>query len=463
MTYYTSNSPLSPSSSETSTTPQRKIFSVSQLNRTAKLLLEQQLPLMWVQGEISNMSVPSSGHWYFTLKDSNAQIRCAMFRNRNQSVRFRPKHGQEVLIRGRVSLYEGRGDFQLIVEHMEEAGLGDLQQQFEQLKQKLSDEGLFDPARKQALPSLPLHVGVITSPTGAAIRDVLSVFQRRFPAIPITVIPALVQGNEAAHSLVNALHMAIMSGLFDVLIIGRGGGSLEDLWPFNEEIVARAIAECPIPIVSAVGHEVDFTIADFVADYRAPTPSAAAEVLSPDQHTLSQRLLTIQQKFMQSMLVSINQRKQATTHLRKRLKHPRDQLRQQAQRVDHLEIRLQQILNTRLSQRGQYLRYQANRLLQQHPRKQLPAQHDQLNQATQRLFRLSERLHQTFQTKLAALTHRLDSVSPLNTLKRGYSIVTDQQGAPIVDVNKTSVGDQLSAKLANGTLEIEVMKISPLK
>src|SRR5690606_31569338 len=248
---------------------------VSQLNRRAKQLLETHLPLLWVEGELSNVSQPSSGHWYFTLKDDQAQVRCAMFRNRNMLVRFKPQQGQQVLLRARVSLYEGRGDYQLIAEHMEEAGAGALQRAYEELKQKLAAEGLFSDDLKQPLPSLPRHIGVITSPTGAAIRDILHVLARRFPAIPVTVLPVAVQGKEAAPQIVKAIQLANRADLFDVLILARGGGSLEDLWPFNEEVVARAIHASKLPIVSAVGHEVDFTIADFVADLRAPTPSVA--------------------------------------------------------------------------------------------------------------------------------------------------------------------------------------------
>ena len=267
-------------------TPQRQILSVSQLNRQTRQLLETHLPLIWVEGELSNFACPASGHWYFSLKDEQAQVRCAMFRNRNSRVRLpsggRPGNGLQVLVRCRVSLYEGRGEFQLIVEHMEEAGLGALQRRFEQLKNKLDSEGLFTTEHKQPLPALPRRIGVITSPTGAAIQDILQVLQRRFAAIPVTIYPTAVQGQEAIAGLTHAIEQANDHGSCDVLIVGRGGGSMEDLWAFNEESVARAIFASDIPIISAVGHEVDFTIADFVADQRAPTPSAAAELLSPD-------------------------------------------------------------------------------------------------------------------------------------------------------------------------------------
>ena len=254
----------------------RQVLSVSDLNRQAKRLLEVSFPSIWVEGELSNIAQPRSGHWYFTLKDAGAQVRCAMFRGSNAKVRFRPQEGQLVLIRAKVSLYEGRGDYQLIAEHMEEAGTGALQRAFEELKNRLSLEGLFAQELKKPLPTMATHVAVVTSPTGAAIQDILTVFKRRFPAMKITVLPSLVQGAEAAPQIIQALALAARIPNLDAVIVGRGGGSLEDLWPFNEESVARAIADCPLPVVSAVGHEVDFTIADFVADHRAPTPSAAA-------------------------------------------------------------------------------------------------------------------------------------------------------------------------------------------
>jgi exodeoxyribonuclease VII large subunit len=265
-------------------TTSREIYSISELNSEARVLLEKRFPLIWVEGEISNLARPASGHIYFSLKDEAAQVRCAMFKMHNRLVNFQPKNGQQVLARVRISLYEARGEFQLIVEHMEETGDGALRRQFELLKQKLFEEGLFDEAHKQALPFLPTQLGVITSPSGAAIRDILSVLKRRFPGIPVLIYPVPVQGTEAPQAIVESIHSAAKCQDCDLLILARGGGSLEDLWAFNEETVARAINACPIPIVTGIGHEIDFTIADFVADYRAPTPSAAAEFISPD-HT----------------------------------------------------------------------------------------------------------------------------------------------------------------------------------
>ena len=262
----------------------REIFTVSDLNREARELLEGHFPLVWVEGEISNLARPSSGHIYFSLKDEAAQVRCAMFKMRNRLLNFQPENGQQVLARARISLYEARGDFQLIIEHMEETGDGALRRQFELLKHKLFEEGLFDESHKRELPSLPTRLGVITSPSGAAIRDILSVLKRRFPGIPILIYPVPVQGNEAPPAIIDAIKTAGIRKDCDLLILARGGGSLEDLWAFNDESVARAIYHCPIPVVTGIGHEIDFTIADFVADFRAPTPSAAAEYISPDQN-----------------------------------------------------------------------------------------------------------------------------------------------------------------------------------
>src|SRR5690554_5847445 len=288
----------------------REILSVSHLNRRCRQLLETQLPMVWVEGEISNLAHPSSGHWYFTLKDDQAQVRCAMFKNRNQAVTFSPEQGQHVLLRARASLYEGRGDYQLIAEHMEEAGLGRLQREFEALKKKLASEGLFDPDNKRPLPTLPQHVAVITSPTGAAIRDILAVLQRRFPACKVTVVPAPVQGREAAGHLREALALALRANLFDAIIIGRCGGSLEDLWAFNDEALARAIAASPVPIISAVGHEIDFTIADFVADVRAATPSNAAEIVVDRADNFIARIDRAERRLRAALALAVARRQQ---------------------------------------------------------------------------------------------------------------------------------------------------------
>jgi exodeoxyribonuclease VII large subunit len=320
----------------------REVLSVSDLNRQARELLEGEFPLVFVDGELSNLARPSSGHWYFTLKDDRAQIRCAMFRNRNRYINFKPVDGTQVIVHGKVSIYEGRGDFQLIAEQMEEAGDGALRRAYEQLKQKLHLEGLFDDDQKSPLPPLPQHIGVITSPSGAAVRDVLTVMRRRFPAISLTILPVQVQGDQAPDQIVAAIETANQypDMAFDLLLVTRGGGSLEDLWAFNTEKVARAIHSSEIPVVSAIGHEIDFTIADFVADLRAPTPSAAAELISPDQNEWQQILAGYMNMFEGFMANQLSGMKATLSSLSRRLRHPGQRLEDQAQRLDDLEIRL---------------------------------------------------------------------------------------------------------------------------
>ncbi|MDX5297597.1 MAG: exodeoxyribonuclease VII large subunit, partial [Gammaproteobacteria bacterium] len=337
-------------------------LTVSELNRQVRHLLEVSFMQVLVEGEISGFSRPSSGHWYFTLKDANAQVSCAMFRNRNQSVKTLPRDGDHVLVRAKVSLFEGRGNFQLLVEGLEPAGLGALQQAFEALKTRLADEGLFDPARKRAIPALPHHVGIVTSPTGAAIHDILTVMRRRFPAIPVTLFPTAVQGQAAADEIVRAIETANLHSDCDVLIVGRGGGSLEDLWPFNEERVARAIFQSRIPVISAVGHEVDVTIADFVADLRAPTPSAAAERVAPDQKAWRDQLAQYDERLLLGWRRQTRHHTLHLTQLAQRLRDPAHQLQELGQRLDGLEIRLGQAVRRALLLRQQQAQHQQARL-----------------------------------------------------------------------------------------------------
>jgi len=440
------------------------LLTVSQLNRQAKTLLESHFDFVWVEGEVSNFVKPSSGHWYFSLKDGAAQVRCAMFSTRNQRVKFTPANGDAIRLRCRVSLYEGRGEFQLIVEHLEHAGAGALQAAFEKLKTKLLAEGLFDPARKQALPASVSQLGVITSPTGAAIHDILTVLRRRCPTIAVFLLPVAVQGEGAAAQIASAIERANRwqrEGKIhlDALIVGRGGGSLEDLWAFNEEIVARAIAASDLPIVSAVGHEVDFSIADMVADFRAPTPSAAAELLSPDQREWLQRL-----QAAEKTLVRLIQRKlaDATTrlsHLRQRLKHPGTQLREQAQRLDDLEQRLLLAQKNLLLRHHSKLDLLESQLMARSPLPKLQQLQRDIRQWRQRL---DAAMHQRLQQSAARLAHlaqMLDSLSPLGTLQRGYAIVTDSSGTVLRDASKVAMGDEVEARLASGRLELTVKNI----
>ncbi|MCG7868769.1 MAG: exodeoxyribonuclease VII large subunit, partial [Candidatus Thiodiazotropha taylori] len=316
----------------------REIFSVSRLVRETRAILEASFPLLWVSGEISNLAQPASGHIYFSLKDEAAQVRCAMFRMKRQRLRFQPENGQQVLIRAKVSLYEARGEFQLIAEHMEPAGEGALRFAFEQLKQKLAAEGLFDTEQKKPIPVPPKQLGLITSPSGAAVRDLLSVLKRRFPALPVIIYPVQVQGEDAARQIVQMLKLAERRQECDLLILSRGGGSLEDLQAFNEEQVARAIHQLSIPVVTGIGHEIDFTIADFVADRRAATPSAAAELVTPDQLEWQQRLHAVTRRLKQNQQQRLQQLQQHFSALLKRLQiqHPKRRLQQQAQRLDEL-------------------------------------------------------------------------------------------------------------------------------
>lgn len=438
--------------------PDRNILSVSQLNRKARQLLETHMSLLWVEGELSNVSLPSSGHWYFTLKDDQAQVRCAMFRNRNMLVRFRPQQGQHVRLRAKVSLYEGRGDYQLIAEHMEEAGTGALQRAYEELKNRLAAEGLFDQAVKKTLPTLPRHIGVITSATGAAVRDVLSVLNRRFPSIPVTILPVAVQGKEAAPQIVRAIDLANRSGLFDVLLLTRGGGSLEDLWPFNEEMVARAIYASAMPIVSAVGHEVDFTIADFVADLRAPTPSAAAELMTPDGDKWLENFIQYEFALEEILTRKIEHNRQKLAWLRSRLRHPGERLQQQSQRLDSLEIRLKHRIQHQLHDARHRLQALVLRQQPLHPRLALQTAQNRLQDAQQQLRQSMTRQLEQRQQSLASHIRVLQTVSPLNTLERGYAVVQDAEGNILRDSAQTKPGDVVTASLGKGKLVCEVQQ-----
>jgi exodeoxyribonuclease VII large subunit len=435
---------------------ERQIFSISQLNRRVRQLLEINIPMLWVEGEISNFACPASGHWYLSLKDKSAQVRCAMFRNANQRVKFKPKNGMQVLVRCKPGLYEDRGDYQLIIEHMEEAGFGALQRQFEQLKAKLSAEGLFDADNKRPIPTSITHIGVITSTTGAAVKDILSVLKRRFPAIKVSLFPTAVQGEEAPAQIVSALADANSHHGLDALIISRGGGSLEDLWAFNSEQVARAIATSALPIISAVGHEIDFTIADFVADLRAPTPSAAAEIISPDSQQIQTQLNRLQQSLTESLQRNLFGFKQQLNHLQKRLQHPGSRLQQQAQHLDHLDIRLRRAISSKLDgyrAKGNQL---SDQLYRQNPQHQLKEKQLKLSVVVKQLVRAISQKQERLELKLAQSMHLLDTVSPLKTLGRGYAVIRDQQGEVISSVKAVATGDCLKGQLADGELLLEV-------
>jgi exodeoxyribonuclease VII large subunit len=493
-----------PPSPKAGTEPERNVYTVSRLNREVRILIERGLGVIWVEGELSNLSAPSSGHWYFSLKDRDAQLRCAMFRQRNMTVGFTPKAGQQVLARGRVSLYEPRGEFQFIVEHLEEAGVGALRREFERLKAKLAAEGLFALERKRSLPRFPRRIGVITSPTGAAIRDVLHILARRFPPAAVLIYPTPVQGGAAIPCIVDAIELASARAECDVLILARGGGSIEDLWAFNDERVARAIRASAIPIVSGIGHEIDFTIADFVADARAPTPSGAAELVAPDRNACLEALARTMERLgvgMRRELRALTSRFNAA-NARLKLTHPGVKLTQQAQRLDELEQRLAAFVQRELRSIGSRFAGMTLRLRLAHPGLRLTQQQQRLDNLEQRLSSairaalhsdrtrinemytrlihqspsnsireflgrqatLSGRLDHAIKARLARADHQLNlasralnSVSPLATLGRGFALVKRaSDGALITDANSVAVGDEIEAQLARGTLKARV-------
>jgi exodeoxyribonuclease VII large subunit len=443
--------------------PERDVYTPGRLNREARTLLERGLPSLWLEGEISNLSRPSSGHWYFSIKDESAQLRCAMFRQRNLMARFTPKDGMHVLTRGRVSLYEPRGDYQFIADHMEEAGEGVLRRRFELLKAKLAAEGLFDAARKRPLPRLPRRIGIVTSPTGAAVRDVLNILRRRFCTIPILIYPVQVQGASAAGQIAATIRTASARAECDVLIIARGGGSLEDLWAFNEEVVARAIFDCTIPVVSGIGHEVDFTIADFVADLRAPTPSGAAELVAPDCNEWSRSVALLTRRARTAMIRSLASRQERFTWLQRRLAqvHPGVELRQRAQRLDELEQRLIRVVRGNLSDRRHTLAQLAGHLRQRSPALRVAAARGRLEIAGKTLSTALQHRMQRLDARLRLAAGKLNTVSPLATLQRGYAIVTDADGKVTTDATTVEQGDLIQARLSRGTLQARVEQITP--
>jgi len=441
------------------------VYSVSQLNRLAKGLLEDHFPSVLVEGEISNFACPASGHWYLTLKDAGAQVRCAMFRNRNMFVRVKPKDGMRVLVKGRLSLYEGRGDYQLILDQMEETGAGALRKAFEQLQARLQAEGLFDAARKRPLPVLPHHLVVITSPTGAAIHDVLSVLKRRFPALPVTIIPVSVQGQQAAGEIIAALHLAnrrqgCLSDA-DLILLTRGGGSLEDLWSFNDETLARAIHASALPVVAAIGHEVDFTIAEFVADVRAPTPSAAAELLSPHQDAWRQRLQRLATQLEFLLRQRLNGLRQQLLRAGKRLQHPGRRLQEQAQRLDELEARLRRGLHNLLQHQRSRVHLLRQRVATHAPDRQLALLRQRLGTSEHRLLRGWRSRLQQLQACLQGQVHALHMVSPLATLARGYSITSTADGSIVSSYEQVNSGATIRTRLAQGSIDSIVQSVSP--
>jgi exodeoxyribonuclease VII large subunit len=440
----------------------RDIYKVTRLNREVRAVLEGSFPALWVQGEISNLARPASGHIYFSLKDQHSQVRCAMFKNRMRSIKFSPENGMQILARANVSLYEGRGEFQLIMEHIEPAGEGALQRAFEDLKQRLHKEGLFDDARKKALPKYPKVITVITSPSGAAIRDILQVLNRRYPLASVNIYPVPVQGEGSAEKIVSALNLANELQESDVIILARGGGSIEDLWSFNEEIVARAIYQSGIPVVSGIGHEIDFTIADFVADQRAPTPSAAAEMISPNIAELENTINQFQFQLSRNIKSRLERHCINLAQLNKRLPHPARQLQNISQGLDDIHLRMQQAMKSLLAhKRGDILKVtsEINHFN--------PLQLLKLNK--EKCLFLFEQLQNSYSHKIALanarinqVAHALNTVSPLATLERGYAIVTYKDSEKIIrEVNELKENEQIMTRLANGKVISQVKKLIP--
>lgn len=432
------------------------------MNRHARQVLESEIGQVWVRAEISNFVAASSGHWYFTLKDERAQVRSAMFKNANRRVQQLPKEGDKVLARASISLYEPRGDYQLIVEHMEPEGEGFLKQQFEQLKRKLLTEGLFDQSHKRPLPHPILKVGVVTSPTGAAMHDILTVLKRRNPAIEVILYPSQVQGEQAPYQLIHAIENANQRNEVDVLIVGRGGGSLEDLWCFNDERLARCIFHSNLPVISAVGHEVDVSIADFVADLRAPTPSAAAELVSQDKDELQNRIQQLAIRLRQRLQALLEAKSYNAQLLESRLTrhHPQTRLHQQAQQLDRLAENLGFYMQRKLAIFQENQQALDTRLSKQSPADRIKGESQRLRFMHQSLLRSIQQLLNERRQMLASTAHLLDTVSPLATLSRGYSISL-KQGNVVKSVDDVQDGDMLTTKLADGEIVSQVKKPSP--
>lgn len=447
-------------SSGTNSRTERTVYSVSRVNQDVNQLLESQIGMLWIEGELSNFSRPASGHFYFSLKDSRAQLRCAMFKGRNRYLDFTPDNGDQVLVRGKLGVYEARGDFQLIVEHMEPAGAGLLQKRFDEIKQKLQLEGLFDAEQKKPLPAWPDTIGVITSPTGAAIRDIVQVLKRRYSRAQIIIYPTLVQGAAAALPICQAIDQAVTRSECDVLILSRGGGSLEDLWAFNDERVARRIADCPLPLIAGIGHEIDFTIADMVADQRAPTPSAAAELCAPDSQAAATRVKALVSRLQRAQLQRITPARTLINQLTMRLqsRHPKRVLTQQMLRTDELEARLKQAILALRDRQRLRLGVAIPKLHLYSPARRVEQKQTHVTALRLQLETLAHANLNEATSKLATLSRALNTVSPLATLSRGYSVIR-KEGKIVTDAQKFKPGDTLDAQMAKGRIIAEIQTI----
>ena len=439
--------------------PERDVYTVSRLNFEVRDLLSAELPAIWIEGEISNVRRSGPGHLYFTLKDEDCQVSCAMFRNRSRNLRFQLEDGLQVLARAKVDLYPTRGSFQLIVEQMEESGEGALRRAFDALKTRLSNEGLFASGFKKPLPILPKQIGVITSPTGAAIRDILSVLTRRFPAIPVVVYPVPVQGQGAGEQIARMIDVVDERAECDVLVLSRGGGSLEDLWAFNEEVLARAIQRCSIPLVSGVGHEIDFTIADFVADHRAATPSAAAELITPHAEEWRQRFIELTRRSENILGTQIVQRQERLRWTLQRLVHPRRRVQDMTQRADEAWLRLARATKSVISEYTNNLKVLNARLARHAPDtilKVLRVQHQSLNRRAR--LSIAQRLGEE-RTRVRSIQRAFEAVGPQQTLERGYAIITREETGEILrDASSIREGERIHARLKSGSVIAKVEK-----
>jgi len=435
----------------------QEIISVSEINKRAKSILEENFPFVWIQGEVSNFFSAASGHWYFSLKDETSEIRCAMFTNKNHHITFEPKDGDHLVINGTLSIFEGRGQYQIIVEHIELAGEGALLKAFEELKKKLQLEGLFDDSIKRQLPAYPKDIAVVTSPDGAVIQDIINVLDRRSPFLDLTVVPTLVQGEKAAPLICDALNKVGKLKKVDVVILARGGGSIEDLWAFNNEEVARAIVNCPTPIISAVGHETDFTISDFVSDLRAPTPSIAAEIISQPYSELIETLEGYQNYISRSVISQIDLQRTQITNLIKRIRHPGDKLREISQKLDYVETALIQNINQEISFKKNGLNLKDLSLQQNSPQNKIKEAKVYLQNASKDLLKALKLEIERKSTVLAEIVATLQAVSPLSVLSRGYSIIsTEPDGKILSSSNQVEIGQTISAILSKGSIKAEI-------
>ena len=435
----------------------QEIISVSEINKRAKSILEEKFPFIWIQGEVSNFFSAASGHWYFSLKDESSEIRCAMFTNKNHHITFEPKDGDHLVVNGTLSIFEGRGQYQIIVEHIELAGEGALLKAFEELKKKLQLEGLFDDSIKRQLPAYPKNIAVVTSPDGAVIQDIINVLDRRSPFLDLTVVPTLVQGEKAAPLICDALNKVGKLKKVDVVILARGGGSIEDLWAFNNEEVARAIVNCPTPIISAVGHETDFTIADFVSDLRAPTPSIAAEIISQPYSELIETLEGYQNYISRSVISQIDLQRTQITNLIKRIRHPGDKLREISQKLDYVETALIQNINQEISFKKNGLNLKDLSLQQNSPQNKIKEAKVYLQNASKDLLKALKLEIERKSTVLAEIVATLQAVSPLSVLSRGYSIIsTEPDGKILSSSNQVEIGQTISAILSKGSIKAEI-------